>query len=106
MYKKTESVFPLDNGDKIHVVAEYAEYVGKFLISRVGVKPKGMRNVRWVDVTDDYNYRVLDTEKRDAYEFAKWREVATLDMLNQALTNAWKDIKPDPLAEECGGGRT
>lgn len=99
MATQNESTFKLDNGDTVYVVVNFSDWDGKFVIQRVGVKPKGKRNVRWVDVYSDYSYKRLDNNGRTEYLEAKWLEVAPRSLLNEALMSAWLALKPD-IAEE------
>lgn len=75
---------------------------GKFRIDDIGVKPKGKRKFTYLgsSISDDYSYRRLNTEDRLKFKFNKFLSVCPVELLNEALQEAWMSIKPDELIIE------
>jgi hypothetical protein len=100
MNNRTEYTIKRENGDKIIISVDYAEWKNKYRISSVGVILKGKRNVRYVSVGDDWSYRKLDAGGRNEYEIKKYLEVVTVDEIKAAALTAWERMKPIIEKEE------
>jgi hypothetical protein len=72
---------------------------GKFRIDEIGVKPKGKRKFTYVgsSVNSDYSYRSLNTVDREKYKMNKFLEICPVELMNEALQEAWLSIKPEEL---------
>ena len=98
MYKVINIEKVLENGTKLDIRVTAMD--GKFKLDDVGVKLKGKRRFIYCcgsSLTNDYSYRVLNTEGRRKMEMDKMLEVASINLLNEALEEAWMSIKPEPL---------
>lgn len=96
MYNNIYITKQKEDGTKLEIRIYF--YNGKFRIEDVGVKPKGKRKFTYVggsSLTNDYSYRVLDTEGRERMKMEKILEVCPLEMLNEALIEAWESLKPE-----------
>lgn len=72
----------------------------KFRLDDIGVKPKGKRKFDYVcgsSMTNDYSYRILNMEDRRKYEMLKMLEVCSIDLINEAIKEAWMQLKPEKL---------
>jgi hypothetical protein len=86
-----------EDGTKLEIRITFIE--GKFRIDDIGVTPKGKRKITYLDrvISDDYAYRRLNTEDRLKYKMNKFLEVCPVELMNEALQEAWLSIKPDEL---------
>lgn len=75
---------------------------GKFRIDNIGVTPKGKRKITYIGsiISDDYSYRRLSGEEREKYKMKKFLEVCPIDLMNEALQEAWLSLKPSELIIE------
>lgn len=93
----------LSNGAKAEIRVGYNERLRKFEITGVGIVPKGKRKMMYIGdcrMTDNYQYRCLNMEDREKVEFKSYVEVVGLDILNEALLEAWEMTKPSPIEKE------
>ncbi len=51
-------------------------------------------------MTDNYLYRCLNMEDRDKVKFKTYVEAVGLDVLNEALLEAWEMTKPNPIEKD------
>jgi len=72
----------------------------KLVIDEVGVIPKGKRLTRWLThaIRDSYSWRRLNSEDRAKAIQDMFKEKVPNGMMEQALTEAWKSIKPSGLS--------
>lgn len=89
-----------DNGDKIIIKVEYAEWKNIYRIAYIGVLPKRKRNIQYLRFTDDYSYRCLDTAGRQKYLMKRYLEVVTVDEIKEAATRLWEHMKPNIESED------
>jgi hypothetical protein len=73
----------------------------KLRIDDVGVTPKGKRKITYLGsrISDDYSYRSLNSEDKQKYKLEKFKEVCTVKLLNEALEEAWLQLKPELFIE-------
>jgi hypothetical protein len=92
----------LENGNKVSIRVRFHDYSGKFEVDDIGVVEKGKRKEIFVKsiLTDEYSYRVLNSDNRRKAEIKRFVEVAGLDAINNALQAAWEDVKPKSITEE------
>lgn len=93
----------LDNGTKTEIRVEYDERAKKFKIVGVGVVPKGKRKMIYIGdskMTDNYQYRCLNMEDREKVKFKTYIEAVGLDILNEALHEAWEMTEPKPIEKD------
>ncbi|MEK4427714.1 hypothetical protein MHB54_00490 [Paenibacillus sp. FSL M7-0802] len=93
----------LENGTKTEIRVEYDEKAKKFEIVGVGVIPKGKRKMIYIGsskMTDNYEYRCLSMEDREKVKFKTYVEAVGIDVLNEALLEAWEITKPKPLEQD------
>jgi hypothetical protein len=71
----------------------------KFRIDDIGVTPKGKRKITYLGliISNDYSYRKLNTEERIKYRMNKFLEVCPIELMNEALQEAWLSLKPEEL---------
>jgi hypothetical protein len=74
---------------------------GKFIIDDIGIKPKGKRKFTYLgrSISDDYSYRALNTEDRQKFKLKKFLNTCSVELLNEAMEEAWLSIKPEPIGE-------
>jgi hypothetical protein len=91
-----------DDGTKLEIRVLFMD--GKFRIDEIGVKPKGKRKFTYLgtSISNDYSYRGLNMEERLKFKFKKFIEVCSIELLNEALQEAWLSIKPEELKSEEG----
>ena len=89
----------LDNGDRISVKVKSYDRNGSLYIYDVWIIPKGKRKEIYIKdtLTDEYSYRILSMVDREKALLRRYIEVATLEVLNNALEAAWMSIKPKPI---------
>ncbi|WP_211747946.1 hypothetical protein [Paenibacillus sp. Marseille-Q4541] len=90
----------LTNGTKAEIRVEYEERNSQFKIKGVGIIPKGKRKMQYIGdnrMTDNYSYRCLSTEDREKVEFKSYVEAVGINVLNEALNEAWEKSKPKPI---------
>lgn len=96
----------LNNGTKAEIRVGYDERSQKFYITGVGIIPKGKRKMIHIGnskMTDNYQYRCLNIEDREKVKFKTYVEAIRVEVLNEALLEAWEMTKPNPIIEEVYG---
>jgi len=83
-----------ENGDKVIIHLSFAEWKNNFRIDWIELLPKGKRNIQYLNFTDNYDYRALNTKGRDEYTVKKYLEVATMGEFKEAVMKAYESIKP------------
>ncbi|MDT0160316.1 hypothetical protein [Bacillus sp. AG4(2022)] len=87
-----------DDGTKLEIRIRINEK--QFILDDIGVKPKGKRKFTFTcgtNMTNDYSYRSLSIEERKKYKFIKMLEVCPVELMNEAMEEAWQSIKPNKL---------
>jgi hypothetical protein len=87
-----------EDGTKLELRIRISER--EFILEDIGVKPKGKRKFTYTcgsSMTNDYSYRKLSMEDRRKYELNKMLEVCPVELINEALLEAWQQIKPKPI---------
>ena len=93
----------LENGTKVEIRVEYDGRDQHFKITRVGTVPKGKRKMIYIGsskMTDNYLYRSLNIEDRNKVMFKTYVEAVGIDVLNEALLEAWEMTKPKPIGRD------
>lgn len=93
----------LNNGTKAEIRVGYDERSQVFKISSVGIIPKGKRKMFYIGdskMTDNYQYRCLNIEDRRKVEFKAYVEAVGLEVLNDALLEAWETTKPKQIEKD------
>lgn len=92
----------LENGDKVAIRVRFNDSKGYLYIDDVALTPKGKRKEIYVkgELTDEYPYRRLSIVDRNKAELKRFVEVASVEVLNNALVAAWEDFKPKLIDSE------
>jgi hypothetical protein len=83
-----------DNGDKIIIRVRYADWCNKFHVDHIGIIPKGKRKIKYIEFTDNYSYRCLNSTDRNKYAVAEYLKLVTLEEIKEAILKAWEGMKP------------
>lgn len=94
MRSSFENEFKRDNGDKVIIRVEFAEWLNNYRIVHVGLLLKRKRNIQYISCSDDYSYRALDTDGRKKYLLDKYLEVVTEEEIKETVMKAWENLKP------------
>lgn len=87
-----------EDGTKLELRIHFNEK--EFHLNDIGVKPKGKRKFTYIcgtNMTNDYSYRSLSRDEREKYRMAKMLEVCPVALINEAMEEAWMQIKPKPI---------
>ena len=71
--------------------------IGKnFIVKDIGMKTKNQRKFRYLmdEIKSEYEYRKLSSEGRREYEYDKFLEICPVELISEALEEAWLSIKP------------
>lgn len=87
----------LENGST--VLIKFLIHNNKIFVYDVGVKEKRKRTFRYLkyEFRDELSYRELNEEQRKKYEIKKYTEYMPLEVLNEALFEAWETCRPEPF---------
>lgn len=72
---------------------------GEFRVDDVGIKKRRQRNFRYLShsITGSYSYRKLNTEDRREFMLREFIKECTVELINEALEEAWLSLKPKRL---------